>query len=118
MAQAHYTQMKKQIDNLLFENQTAKKDLTEALKEMRGYKTRLQEVEQREEASKVEQLKMREEMESHRKMIEDSQEESKQSQEKATNLRSALNADRKVLQQKIDDLESKLTHKIQEVGTL
>lgn len=41
-----------------------------------------------------------------------------QTEEKAGNLRSTFNADRKILQDKINDLERKLTSRMAEISSL
>ena len=42
----------------------------------------------------------------------------RETKEQASNLKSAFNADRKQLQEKIDDLERKLTNRMVEIQTL
>jgi hypothetical protein len=42
----------------------------------------------------------------------------KETQERAINLKSAFNADRRVLQEKIDDLEGRLTARFGEIKSL
>jgi len=50
--------------------------------------------------------------------LENSKMESRESLEKAVSLKSAFAADRRMLQNKIDDLEKKLTNRIHEVQSL
>jgi hypothetical protein len=51
-------------------------------------------------------------------VLEDAQVETQHSIEKVANLKSAFNADRKMLQNKINDLEKKLTFQIRESQSL
>mmetsp|Transcript_21853 Transcript_21853/g.33870 ORF Transcript_21853/g.33870 Transcript_21853/m.33870 type:complete len:84 (-) Transcript_21853:663-914(-) len=50
--------------------------------------------------------------------LQNAQLEVKQSEDKASGLRSAFNADKNMYSMKIDDLEKKLTHRINEVKSL
>ena len=57
-------------------------------------------------------------MELTKRELEENKLQTYESQETTLNLKSAFNADRAMLQNKIDDLERKLTHRINDISEL
>ena len=74
--------------------------------------------ETREQTRIMEEQASREEIARKQAELENTKIASRESQEKASNLKSAFNADRKMLQDKIYDLEKKLSNRYQEVQSL
>lgn len=118
MAEVQYQSMKKDLDDLQFENQSLKKDFQESTNLLRQTQDKLIQMEQLEakrieqEAAAAEKL-MRQKLE-----LEATQVQQRESKEMASTLKSAYMAEKKMLQDKINDLETKLTNRIKEVKSL
>ena len=102
------------MDDLAFENSTLKKDFKEAHKLLKQTQEKLIAIEVQEQKRASDEKLLTEQMEMQRQVIEETQSQQKETKEVANSLRSAFNADRKILQDKIDDLEKKLTNRIKE----
>ena len=97
MAMAQYDAMKKDIDDLMFENSTLQKDYKEATKVLAETQEKLAqkvyEEHERQQKEREAALKMKQQQ----SVLEETQMKQAQSNEQNQNLRSAFNADRKVL---------------------
>lgn len=97
MAAAHYDMMRKEVEELAFENRTLKKDYTES---QRVYREALEQVDQLRMAEQRRLEREREadeQLDRQQRELEQSKAHTQETEEKAGNLRSKYNADRRVL---------------------
>ena len=118
MAVAQYDAMKKEVDELAFQNQTLRKDYEECRRQLSLTQSDLNRklVEEQDRVRK--EREAQELLQKQQEELVNQKGQTLESQEKNHSLKSAFNADRQVLLQKIDDLEAKLSNRIREVQGL
>lgn len=118
MAEAQYHDMKKETDDLAFQNQTLRKDFAEATKLLRVTQDKLMAADEKETTRLEQEAHASKQMERQKEELESTRMATRETQEQTLSLKSAFNSDRKMMQTKLNDLETKLTNRTREIQSL
>lgn len=109
-----FDSLKKDIDDLSFENQTLRKDLQECTRMLKDYQERDIAHSHRESARAEEDKVVAKDLERKLREIEIEHEKLKQDYERVQSMKGAYNADKKAFVDRINELEGNLSTKEQE----